>query len=331
MLLFVVSCSYPELPRLPVQDGGMDAVGEDPPPPLGESQSCNSLPSTCGWMGNESCCSALLVSGGMFYREYDVANDVDSGNRANPALVSAFLLDKFEVTTGRFAAFAFAEGQGTQERPPIHRAGEHPQLKGSGWNEEWDSKLAVNKPQLERDLSLCRDEFGTWNAGLNNLPINCVSWYEAMAFCIWDGGYLPTEAELNFAAAGGSQQRVFPWSQPPNAQYLDPLIASFYCLGDSQPECSIEDISPVGFKRGDGSWGHSDLGGNVREWTLDWFEEFLVPCVDCARIVEPANSTGRSVRGGDFQYGYPRTNGRTGNPPLLRNPLTGFRCARPAP
>jgi formylglycine-generating enzyme required for sulfatase activity len=28
-----------------------------------------------------------------------------------------------------------------------------------------------------------------------NLPINCVNWWESYAFCIWDGGFLPSEAE----------------------------------------------------------------------------------------------------------------------------------------
>ena len=331
--LLVASCSYPELPRLPVQDAGADAMEDQPPPPLGESQSCNALPSTCGALSNESCCTTLLVPGGTFFRGFDVANDLDSGNRANPATVSAFLLDKFEVTTGRFAAFVNTGGKGTQESPPLQRAGEHPKIPGSGWDTKWNASLVSNTPQLRRALSaFCPSEFNTWTSGSWSVPMNCVSWYEAMAFCIWDGGYLPTEAEWNFAASGGSQQRAFPWSYPPASLDIDERMASYYCLGNPAPECTIDDITRVGLKQGYGAWGHADLGGNLREWNLDWFDEtYPLPCSDCARLDEPASISLRVVRGGEFQLEYPRTVGRIGDEPIQRSDRDGFRCARPAP
>jgi hypothetical protein len=79
-----------------------------------------------------------------------------------------------------------------------------------------------------------------------NLPMNCMNWYEAFAFCAWDGGRLPTEAEWNYAAAGGDQQRAYPWSSPPGALVLDAAHASYYdgtdCVGDGLPDCALTDL-----------------------------------------------------------------------------------------
>ncbi len=43
--------------------------------------------------------------------------------------------------------------------------------------------------------------------------INCMTWYEAFAFWVWAGGRLPIEAEWEYAAAGGDENRLYPWGQ----------------------------------------------------------------------------------------------------------------------
>lgn len=162
--------------------------------------------------------------------------------------------------------------------------------------------------------------------------MNCLTWYEAMAFCIWDGGYLPTEAEWNYAASGGNQQRAYPWSNPANSLLVDSSHASYFdgtdCVGDGLPDCTVSDLINVGTKfLGNGRWGHSDLGGNVLEWTLDWSAPYVTPCTDCANLI---TATNRALRGGSFATNDDdmRSGARLGLLPTDHTTLTGVRCAR---
>jgi formylglycine-generating enzyme len=177
-------------------------------------------------------------------------------------------------------------------------------------------------------------ELPTWTdaPGSNeNRPMNCVTWYEAMAFCIWDGGYLPTEAEWNYSAAGGNEQRAYPWSNPAGSLVIDASYASYNCLGDGVANCQSTDLVNVGTKSsGKGRWGQVDLAGNVSEWVLDSYTEYTSVCDDCASLAETGR--GRAHRGGYFttNTGTPwlRTGYRYALDALNRDHDIGFRCAR---
>ncbi|RLB49122.1 MAG: hypothetical protein DRI90_24810, partial [Deltaproteobacteria bacterium] len=211
----------------------------------------------------------------------DASDDDGLGSAWQPehnATVASFYLDRFEATVGRFRNFV-DQYDGT---PPANGEAAHPLISGSGWNSAWDGNLPVDQAALINNIK-CDETYQTWtdSVGTNeSYPVNCVSWYEAFAFCIWDGGRLPTGAEWEYAAAGGSDNRLFPWGQA--------------LPGCGQANCSEEGNSPLiavgSYAGGQGRWGHDDLAGSMLEWTLDYYDVNRYspgpgnPCDNCANL-----------------------------------------------
>src|SRR5450755_1713377 len=189
-----------------------------------------------GGKGSESCCTSLKVSGGTFYRSYDGVSYTD---KSHPASVSDFRLDKYEITVGRFRQFVAAIVGGWR---PAAGSGKHTHLNGgkglsatgggyeAGWDASWNSLFPTTTGDWTSKLVVAR---GTWTsspAANESQPISNQAWYDAYAFCIWDGGFLPSEAEWNYAAAGGggaSGQRVYPWSSPSTSTTIDCAHANY--------------------------------------------------------------------------------------------------------
>jgi formylglycine-generating enzyme required for sulfatase activity len=156
-------------------------------------------------------------------------------------------------------------------------------------------------------------------------PMNCLSWPLAFAFCAWDDARLPTEAEWAFAAAGGAEQRPYPWGNAaPDAER-----ASFGCNARGGSDCVLEDVLSVGqLPKGAGRWRHLDLAGNAGEWVLDSATEYPLPCDDCAAL--GATFGDRTYRGGTFDdLAANLANGVRGDgPATARGRDIGVRCAR---
>jgi len=297
--------------------------------------------SDCG-SNAESCCASLKVSGGTFSRTY--TNDGSGATKtADSATISDFKLDKYLVTVGRFRKFVAAWDQGSGYTPDTG-AGKHVHLNGgkgladsgasggfeAGWLDSYNYKL-----DLSNDTLQCQSGTATWtnDAGSNEkLPMNCINWYEALAFCIWDGGFLASEAEYVYAAAGGSEQRRFPWgSTAPGKSNQYAIWSCDYPDGSGTCDGTTRNIAPVDTpQKGAGRWGQLNLVGNLIEWYLDWFAPtYSSPCTDCANL---ADGSGRAPRDGYFastddnllQSSY-RNNGFY---PANRFFSYGFRCAR---
>ncbi|HXN46782.1 MAG TPA: SUMF1/EgtB/PvdO family nonheme iron enzyme [Bryobacteraceae bacterium] len=323
----------------------LDASEDAPPADSGNATGPSCMVSgpgltNCGSAG-ESCCTSLPVAGGTFYRTY--SNTVNGLTEADPASVSSFRLDKYLVTVGRFRQFVAAWNG--PWKPPAG-SGKHAHLNqgkglaatGGGFERGWvasdDGNVALTNLACMGLLfppHVAASSYGTWTPSAStqeNLPITCVNWYEAYAFCIWDGGFLPSEAEFVYAAAGGSEQREYPWgTTDPGVGFSYAIYGCYYpsllgtCTG-------VVNLAPVGTASlGAGKWDQMDLAGNLWEWSLDWSAPYVSPCMDCANL---ATGTERATQGGNFNTGtsdFPPAR-HANNPADTGAYAYGIRCAR---
>jgi formylglycine-generating enzyme required for sulfatase activity len=321
--------SPPALPNCATGDAGVTRCGSD----------------------EESCCTSLKVEGGTYYRTYDLTDSgapdppADGGptNLAYPATIEGLRLDKYLVTVGRFRQFAHAWN--VEGWRPDAGSGKHSHLNGGqglaaapmveagqsfepGWVATDDSNVAPTDGNLA-----CSATSSTWTTtptAEDTKPINCVNWYEAYAFCIWDDGFLPSEAEWEFAASGGDQEREYPWgSASPGQDFNYAIYGCYYPSPSSACATSAADIAPVGTATaGAGLWGQLDLAGELFEWGLDQYAaRYATPCVDCAEL---SGTSERVIRGGYFldASGMLLPSVRESDRPTIRSDGFGVRCAR---
>lgn len=158
--------------------------------------------------------------------------------------------------------------------------------------------------------------------GKENHPLTCVDWSEAVAFCTWTGGRLPSEAEWEYAARGGGQAITYPWGNP-----TPDSTRAVYSTSGTMVVCSKT--------AGNTAQGLCDMAGNVREWVQDWYhssyklsETVLAP-TDGSAWETPAG-TNRVFRNGSWSYdaGLLPASYRSGGNPGTKYDDLGFRCAR---
>ncbi len=285
-----------------------------------------------------SCCASLEVTGGTYHRTYTNSGGGATGE-ADPATVSSFRLDKYLVTVGRLRQFVKASNGGYVPSPG---SGKHAHLNGGqglratgggyepGWVASDDANLFLTDASL-----LCSSGYSAWTSapgGHEDLPMNCLTWAAAYAFCIWDGGFLPSEAEWEYAAAGGAEQRPYPWGATAPGTGNRYVIYNCNFPNGSGNCTGVINLAAVGTATlGAGRWGQLDLAGDMWEWNLDAYDTytFVDPCADCANLT--AMPTRRVIRGGDYSIDMPNllaSSRYPGSDSTGNGSGNGVRCAR---
>ncbi len=278
----------------------------------------------------------VALSGGTFLMGTDYAEGfpADGEGPVRAVTVRPFSIDRYPVTNRVFREFVQATGYQTD-------------AERFGWSFVfWLHLPAERFRQLVEDTVQaapwwCKVRGACWNAPegpgsdttkREDHPVVHVSWNDALAFTQWSGQRLPTEAEWEFAARGGLEQKLYPWGNKlrPDGQHRCNIWQGEFPNRDTGEDgyagtCPVDAFPP-------NDYGLFSMTGNTWEWCNDWFSTDFHRTAPRENPTGPPTGEGRVTKGGSFLCHHSYCNryrvaARTANTPDSSTSNTGFRCA----
>jgi formylglycine-generating enzyme required for sulfatase activity len=278
----------------------------------------------------------IALPGGTFLMGTDIAEGFpqDGEGPVRPVTLAPFLIDRTPVTNDRFALFIAATNYRTE-------------AETFGWSFVfWKHIPKQRYNELVADTVAavpwwCKVPGACWNApegpgsdtsNRGDHPVVHVSWNDAAAYAAWSGLRLPNEAEWEYAARGGLEQKLYPWGDKlrPNGEHRCNIWQGDFPNEDTADDgyagtSPVEAFPPNGF-------GLDSITGNTWEWCADWFGTGPDRATGRERLTGPATGEARLMKGGSFlchksycnRY---RVAARTSNTPDSSTSNIGFRCA----
>ena len=274
------------------------------------------------------------LPGGRFFMgtDYELGFPADGEGPVRSVKLSPFSIDITPVTNTQFAEFI-------KDTKYVTEAERY----------NWSFVFWAHIPQARFDQLVadtvaqapwwCKVYGATWNSpegpgshieGRQDYPVVHVAYTDAAAFAAWAGKQLPTEAEWEYAARGGLEQKLFPWGDElePNGHHLCNVWQGQFPSEDTADDgyagaCPVQAFPPNGY-------GLYSTVGNVWEWTQDWFG-VAHPKHETLNPRGPKYGTDKVTKGGSFlchasycnRY---RVAARTKNTPDSSTSNIGFRC-----
>ncbi|MCU4802224.1 formylglycine-generating enzyme family protein [Halobacteria archaeon HArc-gm2] len=286
--------------------------------------------------GDDRTSGMVRLDGGTFSMgtDDDVGYPEDGEGPERSVTVDPFYIDKFAVTNAQFLQFvketdyttdaerygwSFVFHEFVDEESAVRQ-----RVPGTEWwcvvaGANWFRPTGPDSHVVEDDLL--------------KHPVTHVSWRDARAYADWAGKRLPTEAEWEYAARGGHDDRRYPWGDElvPDDEHRCNVWQGDFPEQNTGADGYLGTAPVDAFEPND--FGLSNVCGNVWEWCADWFS----PDYHASDAYDPDNPTGppdgdeRVMRGGSYlcheswcnRY---RLAARSKNAPDASTGNIGFRC-----